>query len=52
MNPVALILIIVAIVLFVVEGVRTKALVPWGLAAFAAAVAAQWLIETSDAITL
>lgn len=52
MNIISLILIIVAIVLFVVEALRTRSLVAWGLAAFAAAAAAQWLIEASDKVTL
>ena len=52
MNVIAFILGIVAVVLFVFDGVRTKAPLPWGLAAFAAMVMAQWLIGADDLITL
>lgn len=50
MNLVALLLGVVALVLLVVEAVRTRALGWWGLAAAVAMVMAQWLIETNDPI--
>lgn len=52
MNVLALILGIVAVVLFVIEGVRTKALAPWGLAALTAMVMVQWLVETGSPVRL
>lgn len=56
MNLLALLLGIVALLLFLIEGFRPKvqaptwALLPFGLAAFVGMFVAQWLMTTSNLI--
>ncbi len=52
MQTIAFILIVFAIVSFVVEAVRSKSFIAWGLAAFAAAYTVQLVWETTNTITV